>query len=80
MAKNLNDLTLTQLIELKSAADLISEEYAKELTTYATMNQDYTFSKLSWEDTEKYKKRIASQQLSENIKKHIEKIIEEYYG
>ena len=43
-------------------------------------NQDYTFSKLSWEDTEKYKKRIASQQLSENIKKHIEKIIEEYYG
>ena len=34
MAKNLNDLTLTQLIELKSAADLISEEYAKESRLY----------------------------------------------
>lgn len=79
MSKSLDKLSLTELMELKNASDLISEEYAKELTDYAVMNNDSYFKKLSVTDKIKYEKRLKSKELSNKIKQKIEKRIEEYY-
>lgn len=79
MSKSIDKLTLSELIELKNASDLISEEYAKELTNYAAMNNDAYFKNISEIDKIKYEKRLKSKDLSTKIQKRIEKIVEEYY-
>lgn len=79
MSKSIDNLKITELIELKTVSDFISEEYAKELTTYAETFKDPYFSNIPNDLKEKYDKRLKSKKLSEKIRNKMEKIIEEYY-
>lgn len=77
--KKIEEMKLSELMELKTASDMISEDYAKELITYAEVNKDPYMQFLSKEDKIKYDKRIKTQKLSNKIKQRIETIISEYY-
>lgn len=79
MSKSIDNLNLNELIELKTACDLISNSYANELTDYATMHQDPYFRKIDTQTKIKYDKRIKSKNLSLKIENRIEKLISEYY-
>ena len=57
MSKSLDNLTLTQLIELKSCADMIRDFYSENLTNYAIMNSDQKFEHMPPNVAEQHKKR-----------------------
>ena len=79
MTKELKDMKLSELLELKTAADTVSEHYANELTTYATVNYDPYLKNMSNVEKEKYEKRIVSQNLAKRIFNEIESRISEFY-
>jgi len=79
MGKSINDLTLAQLIELKTCADMITNYYAECLTDYAAIYSDAHLQNMSPEIREKYDKRQKSKRLSMKIQNEIEEILEEYY-
>lgn len=79
MAKEIKDMKLTELLELKAAADAVSEQYANELTTYATVNYDPYLKNMSNIEKEKYEKRIVTQNLSRRIFNEIEERLKEYF-
>lgn len=78
MTKEIEKLSIQELIELKTIVDYMSEEYAKMLTDYATLNSDYSFSKITNDKKIIYDKRINLCNLTKKINNRIEKIIEDY--
>lgn len=77
--KKLSELKLNELIELKSAVDLLVDKYAKELTTYAEINKDMSFTKMSLTEKTNYDNFNKNKKLSSKIQNKIEEIISFYY-
>jgi len=71
----LNDvkkMELNELLELRSSVNLVTEKYAKELTTYATMNGDMSFTNLDSRSQDIANKRIKTIGLLNTIDRMIE--------
>ena len=68
----LKDMTLTEILELRGSVALITDKYAKELTTYATTSGDMTFTKLDPRSMDTANKRIKTVNLLDKIDRIIE--------
>lgn len=79
MSKSIDNLNLTQLLELKTAADLIVDYYSEMLTDYASINADPTFQKIPERIRKQYEKRSKAKDLSCTLREKIEEVINEYY-
>ena len=71
--------SLTQLLELKSATESVCEDYAKELTDYATMNGDLQFKNMPANTQVLYEKRLKFLELLNTLKSIIEEKLMNYY-
>lgn len=71
--------SLTQLLELQSAAESICESYAKRLTDYATINGDVQFRNMPNETKELYARRGKFVKILDCINAVIEEKIMAYY-
>lgn len=78
MAKSLDNLKLGQLIELHNAVELLCQNYAKELTTYAEMQSDRMFQNVSIIEKNKIETHRKYSELNEKIKNKIEERVNEY--
>lgn len=79
MSKSIDNLNLTQMLELKTAADLIVDYYSEMLTDYASINADPTFQRIPERVRQQYEKRSKAKELSCILREKIEDIISEYY-
>lgn len=79
MSKSLDNLTLAQLLELKSGADAVSDFYAEQLTDYAVMNDDAKLVHMPTNVRLQHEKRRKAKQLSLILLDKIEEQISEYY-
>lgn len=74
--ENLRKKTLTELNELKVIIESVCEDYAKNLTTYATMSADPAFQKMPSDTQKMYNERGKFVQMLETVKTVIkEKLI-----
>lgn len=72
--------SLTELTELKSATQSLCEDYAKNLTNYATMSNDPMFQKMDYDTRNLYRKRGEFVSLLNEINKAIEIKLYEIYN
>lgn len=73
--EDLKKMSLNEIIELRGAVSLITEKYAKELTTYATTSGDMTFSSLDPRSMDTANKRLKTVGLLDIIDRIIEQKI-----
>lgn len=71
---------LSELTELKSATQSLCEDYAKNLTNYATMSNDPMFQKMDYGTQDVYRKRGELVSLLNEINKAIEVKLYEIYN
>ena len=78
--EKLRKKSLSELVELKKTVQSVCDDYANNLTTYATLNGDPTFQSMPQNTQMMYKKRLVFVKMLETIKPIIEEKLMEIYG
>ena len=79
MSKSIDNLKLSELLELKTATDLIGERYACQLIKCnANVISDQLYKELNASEREIYNKRIKINELSNKISNQIDFIVTQY--
>lgn len=75
----MEEKSLTDLLELKTALQSVCDDYAKELTTYAALNGDAQFRKMNQDIQKKYNMRGKFVDMLGIVKEAIEnKLLKEF--
>ena len=77
--EKLRQKDLNELFELKNIAESACEDYAKNLTTYATMNSDPMFQSMSTDTQKMYNQRGKLVKMLNVIKQIIEEKLMSIY-
>lgn len=77
--KQINEMSIQELFELKTIVDTISKTYMEELTTYAHLNSDLTLQNLSPREQSILNKQSKNNKLSSKLMILIEEKLQKYY-